>query len=66
MEAVNNLSFKALLKSRELGADDLLQLYMHYKEMDDLLGFHNPFQGELIAIKEILDKEYPDIWAEKS
>ena len=55
--------FKSFLLKRGFGLDDLMQVYMAYKEFDDMFLWNNPFAEELKAVSEIIDEKYKEFWA---
>ena len=55
--------FKNFLLKRNFGLDDLMQVYMAYKEFDDMFLWNNPFAEELKAVSEIIDEKYKGFWA---
>jgi hypothetical protein len=54
--------FKSFILKRNFGLDSLMQVYMTYKEFDDILLWNNPFAEELKAVIEIINEKYPEAW----
>ena len=51
--------FKTFLLSRNFGLDDLMQIYIAYKEFDDMFLWNNPFKEELNAVSEVINERFP-------
>jgi len=54
--------FKSFLLKRNFGLDGLMQIYMTYKEFDNMFLWNNPFAEELKAVSEIINEKYPGSW----
>jgi hypothetical protein len=54
--------FKSFLLKRNFGLDGLMQVYMTYKEFDDMFLWNNPFAEELKVVSEIINEQFPGVW----
>jgi hypothetical protein len=55
--------FKSFLLKRNFGLDGLMQVYMTYKEFDDMFLWNNPFAKELNAVFELINEMYPEVFS---
>lgn len=55
--------FKNLLLSKDYGLDDLIQMYITFKEFDDIFLWNNPFKEQLNAVFEVINERYPEAFS---